>query len=698
MLALGVSVARANLEEQPASNVKSKALRRAVLLALVPSLIYLITRLWGITGFPLFFFSDEANNVIFGQKLLHNGLAASDGSILPMYFEWDIGRWAPVFPVYIHAVTSSIFGKSIAVARTTTSILSFIGVLAVAVLLRQIFRIRAWWSGISFLTIIPAWFLYTRTTFETVVGAAFFACFLLCYLLYRYRSAKWIYAAVAFGAGAFYSYSNQQLPLLFLSAVLYVSDYSYHRSNKIELLQAMVLACLLAIPFVQFQILHPGGTASHLKAIQSYIVEPIPLGEKIQLFAQNYLHGISPRYWFSPANGEVDRVPNQHYPGLGNLGWYLLPFILTGLVICAMNFRNSAYRTIIFSMLAVPMGAAVDSVHIPRMLAFVIPAAVMAALGLEQVYVNRGKIPEKYITYALQLIFSLAALGMLRTALIEGPNWGNESTPGLKEFAMKAVFEDRLPELLEAEPDTDFIISSSWANNVYLFPEFFIDKEDQNRVSIGHIQSYMYQRLELNEDMIFILPVEEFKVAEESGLFSNTEILDTVNYPQAGPAMYFARFAYAPNADQILYEMEMERQKLVDAFIVVDGVEYKVRHSRLAFGSVRELLDDNPDTLVRGESANPIQFEISSTEQMDVDQVKIMIAKLPDFTISVYDGTLDDSADPFYSKRFLNVQEDPVVVVNLDGEHARPTTISIEILFADGAGDAQIHVRDIVLQ
>jgi 4-amino-4-deoxy-L-arabinose transferase-like glycosyltransferase len=698
MFALGVCVAQAKFVEKLATLVESKTLRKAIVLALVPSLIYLVTRLWGIAEFPLFFFSDEANNVIFGQQLLHDGLAARDGNILPMYFEWDLGRWAPVFPVYIHAVTSSIFGNSIAVARTTTSILSFIGVLAIAVLLKKVFRIRAWWSGISFLTIIPAWFLYTRTTFETVVGASFFACFLLCYLLYRNRSAKWIYGAVVFGAAAFYSYSNQQLPLLFLSAALYISDYSYHRSNRMEVLQAMVLACLLAMPFVQFQILHPGGYASHLKAIQSYIVAPIPIGEKLQFFAENYLRGISPNYWISPSNGEVDQVPNQHYPGLGNLGWYLLPFVLIGLAICVMNFRDPAYRTIIFATLAVPMGAAVDSVEIPRMLAFVIPMSVMAALGLEQVYTNRGKVPEKAITFSLQLIFSIAALVMLRNALIEGPKWGNESVPHLKEFAMKAVFEDRLPQLLKAEPETNFIISTSWANNVYLFPRFFVDQEDQNRVSVGHIQSYMYERLELNDDMIFILPVEEFNEAKESGLFSKIEELDIVDYPEDGPAMYFVRFGYAPNADHILHEMEMERQKLVEAFIVVNGVEYRVLHSRLAFGSVRELFDDNPDTLVRGESANPLQFEISSNQPMEIEHIKIMIAKLPDFTISVYADSLDEADVPFYEKRFVGVQEDPVVTIDLGDDHAQLSTISIEILFADGTGDAQIHVRDIVLQ
>ncbi|MDF1499623.1 MAG: hypothetical protein P1P76_04045 [Anaerolineales bacterium] len=435
---------------------RSPGFKSAFILALVPSVIYLITRLWGIRDFPAFFFSDEANNVLFGEQVIQNGFVGQDGSLLPVYFEWDHQRWAPVLPVYLDGSTSSLFGKSILVARATTSLLSFLGAVAVSILLKEIFRIRAWWAAIFFLAIMPAWFLYSRTAFETVVATAFFAWFLLCYLLYRYRSAKWIYASVAFGAAAFYSYSNQQLPLLFLSVVLFVSDFKYHQMHKDELLRATLLAFLLALPFIQFQALHPSGHADHLRAIHSYWVEPNPFGEKLQTFAANYLRGISPRYWFFVINDESNQLPNQHLPNSGNLGWYLIPFVLVGLTICFVRFRDPAHRTIIFSALVIPVGAAIDSIEIPRVLAFVVPAAVMASLGLEQIYVYRGRIPEKLITIALQLAFSFAAGAMLVTALMNGPDWVTRHSPGSKEFAVKPVFEERLPELLEAEEDGKF--------------------------------------------------------------------------------------------------------------------------------------------------------------------------------------------------------------------------------------------------
>ncbi len=43
-------------------------------LAAAAALLYLVTRLWAIETFPIFFYSDEANNVWYGEQALQNGL------------------------------------------------------------------------------------------------------------------------------------------------------------------------------------------------------------------------------------------------------------------------------------------------------------------------------------------------------------------------------------------------------------------------------------------------------------------------------------------------------------------------------------------------------------------------------------------------------------------------------------------------
>src|SRR5262249_53510350 len=56
-------------------------------------LLCLVTRVWAIDQFPIYFYSDEANSVLLGQHLLANHLVGSDGIVLPLYFEGDNNRW-----------------------------------------------------------------------------------------------------------------------------------------------------------------------------------------------------------------------------------------------------------------------------------------------------------------------------------------------------------------------------------------------------------------------------------------------------------------------------------------------------------------------------------------------------------------------------------------------------------------------------
>ncbi|MDF1499622.1 MAG: hypothetical protein P1P76_04040 [Anaerolineales bacterium] len=98
---------------------------------------------------------------------------------------------------------------------------------------------------------------------------------------------------------------------------------------------------------------------------------------------------------------------------------------------------------------------------------------------------------------------------------------------------------------------------------------------------------------------------------------------------------------------------------------------------------------------MRGEEANPLQFEISFPEQQVIRGVEIRLGSMADFTIVLRAGALDSQVEPFFRKRYRNVEPDPIVQVQLQGEGVVTSTLSIEILERDGASEAQIHVREI---
>ncbi|NIS80611.1 MAG: hypothetical protein GTO14_10490, partial [Anaerolineales bacterium] len=444
--------------------------------------LYLTTRLWGIDRFPIFFYSDEANNVLFGEQVLRQDFRGSDDALLPVYFEWDYDRWAPVLPVYIHALTSALFGKSILIARATTSLLGFLGVLAVAFLLRQIFKTRLWWMSVLLLTSIPAWFLYTRTAFETVVGTALYACFLLCYMLYRYRSPQYLYAAIVLGACAFYSYSNLQAVMILIALLLFISDFRYHKQHPNVFVGSLLLIAALSLPFLRFRIQHPTAIEDHLRSIHSYWTEPSSPQEKIVQYVRHYLRGLSPFYWFLVENGEENILPNQRMPETGNLPLFMLPLMLIGIASCLRHWRSSAHRSVLIAAFVIPAGAAMDSIEIPRVLAFVVPATVLAILGLEWLSQKLNRIPHPAQATTLLLTFSLMGLGMFRESLLEGPTWNTDYGLYGTQFGVKQVFEETVPQLLEDNPDAVIIMSTTWANNTHLFPYFFLTPDQRRRV------------------------------------------------------------------------------------------------------------------------------------------------------------------------------------------------------------------------
>ena len=93
--------------------------------------------------------------------------------------------------MYIHALTLSLFGKSIFVTRATSAAVSLLAAGSVALTLKKIFKARFWWVGIFLVGMMPAWLLHSRTAFETVMTTAFYGCFLLFYLLYRVKSPRY---------------------------------------------------------------------------------------------------------------------------------------------------------------------------------------------------------------------------------------------------------------------------------------------------------------------------------------------------------------------------------------------------------------------------------------------------------------------------------------------------------------------------
>ncbi len=343
--------------------------------------VYLLTRLIGLTQFPIYFFTDEAIQSMSMVDLIDHGFRDLSNVWLPTYFR-NGDYYNLSLSVYLQWLPVVLFGKSAVATRAMSVLVTLIAAVSVGIILRDVFKLKYWWTGTLFLSITPAWFLHSRTAFETAEFVAFYAGTLCAYLFYRHKSPRYLYLTVLLGALSFYTYSPGQVIMPVTALGLLLSDWRYHWANRRTVLIGMGLAVVLALPYVRYMVNNPSTPFAHLHTLYSYWFEKIPLSNKIARYFSEFGVGLSPWYWYIPNERDLSR---HLMKGYGNIMLATLPFALLGMAQALRNLRPPAYRAILIALLISPAAAALVQVSITRALVFVVPAALLTAMGLEQV-------------------------------------------------------------------------------------------------------------------------------------------------------------------------------------------------------------------------------------------------------------------------------------------------------------------------
>lgn len=342
--------------------------------------VYLITRLIGLTQFPIYFFTDEAIQTQSIVNLIKTNYRV-ENVLLPTYFR--NGEYSNLgLSVYLQWLPYVLFGKSAVLTRAVSIFVTLIAAVSVGVMLRDIFKLKYWWAGTLFLSITPAWFLHSRTAFETVEFVSFYAGALCAYLLYRYRSPRYLYVSFFLAACAFYSYSPAQMIVPLTTLALFVSDWRYHVENRKILFRGLALLFLLGIPYMRFIFYNPHVPFAHLNTLGSYWVVENSFSQKMMHYFSEYMVGLSAWYWYEPNIRDLSRHLMKDY---GHIMLATLPFAIVGLIFILRNLKESAHRVVLIALLLAPCASALVEIGITRTLSFVIPAAIVTAIGLEKI-------------------------------------------------------------------------------------------------------------------------------------------------------------------------------------------------------------------------------------------------------------------------------------------------------------------------
>ena len=652
-------------------------------------LVYLGVRLVGLTHYPIYFFSDEAIQPVLAADLLRDNFKSAGGEFLPTYF-YNVDKFSLGATVYLHMLPYLLFGKSVLVTRLTAMLLTILAAGSVALILRDGFKLPYWWSAALLLSATPAWFLHSRTAFETTAMASFYAAGLYAYLLYRLKDPRYLFAALSLFALAFYSYNPGQVVVVLTGAMLLLSDLRYHWRQRRIALGGLGLLALLALPYLRFRLAHPAALEEHLYTLGSYWIQPLPLLEKLLIFSREYLYGLSPGYWFAPNGRDLARHLMKDY---GHLQRASLPVFFIGLVATLRSFRSPASRAVISALLAAPAGAALVGIAITRALVFVIPATILSAIGLVTllVWLEKLHLPRLALSLSIFTLLLAANLWITFDALANGPTWYTDYGLSGQQFGARQVF-GAVEQFLRQHPGEEVVLTTAWLNGADVVTRFFLG--DPLPVRLGSIDGYLYHQAPLDPSRTFVMTPEEYQRATSSGKFTGQQVLQTLPYPDGRPGFYFVRLRYVDNIAEIMLREQELRRQLQEGQALWAGRTLVANHSLLDMGIIQDVFDGNPRTVTRTFEANPYLLEIRFPQALRMQGIELVVG---DTAVHVQAQLyLEGGGDPVQIEAELRgtVQEPKV---SLDfGEARAVQALMLSVTDLSQGEPGHVHIWEII--
>jgi hypothetical protein len=375
-----------------------------------------------------------------------------------------------------------------------------------------------------------------------------------------------------------------------------------------------------------------------------------------------------------------------------------LPFVIVGFVLSLRHFRSARHRTVLFALLATPVGAATVDIGITRVLAFIVPATLLACLGFDWLL---ARVKWQIITRGLALtlfgILSFMALSMLRDALVNGPIWFRGYGLYGMQWGARPLFTEIIPEYLKRDLRTHIMVSPAWANGAEVFPLFFIPRQDWPRVRMVNVDYFLLDKQPLDANMVHIMLDYEYERACKNAKFKTVAAERVLNYPDGKPGFYFVRLAYGDDADFIFAQEREARRQLVEAKITIGGQVLQVRHSLLDMGEAKHMFDGDRFTLARVMEANPAIIELLFPKPSKISGLTGDFGRM-DFTWTLKLYPPGDENPIIYEKTYRNLPGEPHIGEDFNRGPVLVSKMRLEIKDLNSGERAKIHIRELTLR
>lgn len=653
-------------------------------------LIYLLVRLIDLADYPIYFFTDEAVQTMLAADLLRDNFHSPGGELLPTYF-YNSYQYNLSISVYLQVLPTALFERSIALTRAVNVLVGLLAPLSCGLIIRNVLKRPYAWLAVLVLSLVPAWFLHSRTAFETSLAASFYALFLYAYLRYRADSPRYIFLAVIAAALTFYSYSPARAVIGLTAVLLLAVDFRYHWRQRRLVLVNLPLLALLCVPLLRFQILHPGENLRHLQILSSYWLKDISLGAKLAQYLREYARSLDLRYWFLPNNHDLAR---HLMNGYGHFFSAMLPFFLVGLIGSLVKlFKSPAHRTLLIALLAAPAGAAMVARGITRLLVFVIPASLLITLGTIILLDRLCRLVKSRLPQII-LFFLLVGLNnwLLYSAVVNGALWHRDYGLGGMQYGALQLSE-KIKDFSAENPGVKLVVSPSWTNGADTVMRYFFG--DPLPFELGSIERCLYQLCGLG-DRVYVLIPEEYEQVVKSSKFSRVDVLDSLPYPDGTTGFYFTRLAYATDIESRLQQEAADRRILKEAVLTINGQEALVRFSQLDMGQVADIFDGDPNSITRSFEANPLVIEVTFPQPVSVTQISARVGGTPT-NVSAWLSNADGGTGLQLNRQVTESPEPRFVLLALDQPYTTRSII-VHIHSTRDSEPAHVHLWELTIE
>lgn len=651
--------------------------------------LFLVTRLIRLPDFPIYFACDEALTSMRALDLVRDLGFDSNGHFLPPLFFND-GKYSLGTTVYLQILPLLALGKSVWVARGVGALLSLAGVIWFSLLARDLFKLKLWWAGAFLMGVIPAWFLLSRTAFETAQMAALYAGALYYYFLYRAGRVRWLFASVVLMAMAFYAYLPGEAVVMLTILALALIDIKTHIRNWKTALPALGLLLLLALPMVNFVRVHPEHYAGAMAHYGSYLAGDLSTGAKIQIYLGNYLQGLSPLYWFNPRVQE-----DVHYlmKGYGHILPVFLPFAVWGAVRLVRRRSLPEFLAVLVPLLSAPVAGALLKTEVTRALVAVLSYGWLILLGLEAGadWLEGRRFRCEWITAALVVLLGGGQIYMLVDALSRGPTWWSDYGISGIQYGSNQVFREALAYSQE-HPETKVYISGGWIFQADALKRFFVPPGAPVDLATP---DQMPDRIASGEDLTFVVIPGEYQRLVDSGDYETIDVEKTLPCPDGSPCFRFVRLQFKPEVKENLLAGIAALSQPVESGAKWNGMDLEATYTALSDGRIGNLFDGKPDTFIRSAEINPLVVSLGFPQAVPLRGISVLVGSEPVTVTATVNGQ-DPQQKQIYTYSAGQSEGFKKVQVDFDGiQTVKSLEIAVENMLSPEKGF--VHIWEVAL-